>query len=133
MKALLTINAGAHTVKLQACTDAGVAIAGSTQIVNMGENTVIYPLLQRNQHFNYTTFNQWGAVPVGTNPGEYPPMPNFLPEIDTWKVRIITSSAPEGTLDVVIPTLFSVNGGAPYANTAAGADAAVLAIAAAIP
>ncbi len=128
MKVLLTINAGAHNITLRPCDDAGTPIA-PIQYINFNTNTVVEAVYAQNQYFDWTRFNQWGAYPVGNNPGEYPAMPNFLPLTPTWKVRIFTSGNMTEFVDVVLPLVYS----APYANTATGANAAVAAISAAIP
>lgn len=123
-KVILTINASAHTVTVRPCDDAGVATA-PTQVINMGENTVIIPLYQQNQYFDYTRFNQWGA-PVGPSA---PAMPNLLPLTPNWGVRIFNSGSPNESMDIRLSNIYLT----PYANTSAGANAAIVAISAAIP
>lgn len=127
-KVILVIDTPTNTVTVRPCDDAGTPTA-PTQIINMGSSTVIESFYEQNQYFDYTRFNQWGASPVGTNPGEYPPMPNLLPLNPNWGVRIFNAGSPNETMDIRMSNIF----GAPYANSSAGANAAIVAISAAIP
>ena len=122
----LTIDGSANTITITPCNAAGVAIA-SPEVIAGGTIMDISsppPGYKKRMQFDYTKWSQFGEpVPPSTDP-----MPNWLPPLNEYFVRIKLNGKIT-PVDLQLNQIF----GTPYANTQAGATAAITALSAALP
>ncbi len=121
-KVLVVINTPVNCVTITPCDDAGVATA-PTRIVNMGQISEIIPVYQQNQYEKSYGQSIWGGVAAAGTPVT----PDLLPKNPNWCVRL---KRDEDNFEQIMLTQWY---GAPYANTSAGADAAIVALSVAFP
>lgn len=121
-KVLVVINTPVNCVTITPCDDAGTATA-PTRIVNMGQITEIIPVYEQNQYYDYQGQSIWGGTAA---PGT-PTIPDLLPLSPNWCVRL---KREEDDFEQIMLTQWY---GAPYANTQAGATAAITALSVAFP